>query len=131
MWKLIYLTHTRPDLSYAITIVSQLMHNLSDKQMNAVNIILAYMKSSPSKHIMFSRHGHLDIESYIDSDFAGSILDRKPTSRYVSFVGGNLVTSRSKKQNVVSLSSAKAAYKEVHHATMELIWLRISTLVLS
>ncbi|RVW45702.1 hypothetical protein CK203_105145 [Vitis vinifera] len=65
-----------------------------DDMIVTVNIILAYMKSSPSKHIMFSRHGHLDIESYIDSDFAGSILDRKPTSRYVSFVGGNLVTSR-------------------------------------
>ncbi|KAJ4723444.1 Retrovirus-related Pol polyprotein from transposon TNT 1-94 [Melia azedarach] len=43
----------------------------------------------------------------------------------MSFTGGNLVTWRSKKQNVVSLSSAEAEYRALHHATTELTWLRI------
>ena len=60
--KLIYLTHARPDLLYAISIVSQFIHNLSDQHMNVVNYIPAYMKSSLSKGIMFSKHGHLDIK---------------------------------------------------------------------
>ena len=123
--KLIYLTHTRPDISYAVSAVSQFMHNPSDRHMGAVNRILAYLKSSPGKGIMFSKHGHLDIMGYTDSDFAGSKLDRKSTSGYVSFVGGNLVTWRSKKQNVVSLSSVEAEYRALHHATTELTWLRI------
>ena len=84
--KLIYLTHTRPDLSYAVSVVSQFMHNPSDRHMDAVNRILAYLKSSPGKGIMFTKHGHLDIVGYTDSDFAGSKLDRKSTSGYVSFV---------------------------------------------
>lgn len=65
--------------------------------MEAVNRILAYLKSSLGKGIMFSKHGHLDIMGYIDSDFAGSKVDMKSTSRYPTFVGGNLVTWRSKK----------------------------------
>ena len=65
--------------------------------MSVVNCILAYSKSSPGKGILFSKHGHPDIEGYTDSDFAGSKLDRKSTAGYVSFVGGNLVTWRSKK----------------------------------
>ena len=62
---------------------------------------------------------------YIDSDFVRSKLDRKSTLRYVSFVGGNLVTWRSEKQNVVLVSSAEAEYCVPHHATRELTWLRI------
>ena len=101
------------------------MHNPSDQHMNAVNRILAYQKSSPGKGIMFSKHGHLDIVGYIDSDFASSKLDRKSTLGHVSFVGGNLVTWRSKKYNVVSLSSAEAEYRALHYATIKLAWLKI------
>ena len=36
---------------------------------------------------MFSRQEHLDSESYIDFDFVGSKVDKKSTSRYMSFVG--------------------------------------------
>ena len=59
------------------------MHNPSDRHMNVVNRILASLKSSPSKGIMFSKHVHLDIEGYIDSNFVGSRLDRKSTLGYV------------------------------------------------
>ena len=52
-------------------------------------------------------------------------MDRKSTSGYVPFVGGNLVTWRSKKQSVVSLSSVEAEYRALHHATTKLTWLRI------
>ncbi|PNY15374.1 putative LRR receptor-like protein kinase [Trifolium pratense] len=78
--KLIYLTHTRPDISYAVSVMSQFMHNPSEQHMCAVNHILAYLKSSPGKGILFTRHGHLDIVGYTDSHFAGSKLDRKSTS---------------------------------------------------
>ena len=123
--KLIYLTHTRPDKSYAISMVSQFMHNPSNQHMSAANRILAYLKSSPDKGISFSKQGHLDIEGYTDSDFVGSKLDRKSTSGYVSFFKGNLVTWRSKKQSVVSLSNVESDYCALHHATIELTWLRI------
>ena len=68
------------------------MHNPSNQHMSIVNRILAYLKPSPGKGILFSKHGHLDIDGYTNSDFAGSKLDKKSTLGYVSFVGGNLVT---------------------------------------
>lgn len=76
--------------------------------MDVVNRILAFLKSSPGKGILFSKHGHLDIMSYTNSYFVGSKLDKKSTSGYASYVSGNLVTWRRKKQNVISLSSAEA-----------------------
>ena len=125
MGKLIYLTFTRPDLSYAVNVVSQFMHNSSDQDMNVVNHILIYMKSSPGKGIMFSRYGHLDSEGYTNFDFARSRLDKKSTPKYVSFVGGNLVNWKSKKQNIVSLYSAKVEYRVLYHPSLKLTWLRI------
>jgi hypothetical protein len=66
----------------------------------------------------------LDVEGYTDADWAGSILDRKSTSGYFTFVGGNLVTWRSKKQKVVARSSAEAEFRGMAKGLCELLWLR-------
>jgi hypothetical protein len=122
--KLIYLSHTRPDIAYAVSVVSQFMHNPSEDHMSAVIRILHYLKSSPGKGLMFSKNAHLKIEGYTDADWAGNILDRKSTSGYFTFVGGNLVTWRSKKQKVVARSSAEAEFRGMAKGLCELIWLR-------
>ncbi|CAL2259698.1 unnamed protein product [Prunus armeniaca] len=87
MGRLIYLSHTRPNIAYAVSVVSQFMH-------------------SPN------------------ADWAGNVTDRKSTSGYFTFVGGNLVTWRSKKQNVVALSSAEAELRGMTKGICELLWLR-------
>ena len=96
MGKLIYLSHTRLDIAYAVSLVSQFMHNPSKDHMQAVVWILRYLKSSLEKGLMFRIHNHLNIEGYTDADWATS-SDKKLTSRYFTFVGGNLITWRSKK----------------------------------
>lgn len=53
------------------------------------------------------------------------LIGRKSTSGYLTFVGGNLVTWRSKKENVVALSSAESEYRTMHQGVTELIWLKI------
>ena len=72
---------------------------------------------------MFRKHGHLDVEGHSDADWAGS-SDRKSTSGYFTFVGGNLVTWKSKKQKVVALSSGKAEFRGISKGVCELLWLR-------
>ncbi|CAL8134074.1 unnamed protein product [Prunus armeniaca] len=109
--RLIYLSHTRPDIAYAMSVVSQFMHSPSEDHMNAVLRILRYLKSAPGKGLMFSKHGNLNIDGYSDANWAGNVIDRKSTSGYFTFVGGNLVTWRSKKHNVVALSSAEAEFR--------------------
>ena len=59
--KLIYLSHTRPDIAYVVSVVSQFMHNPRQPHMNDVERILRYLKSSPGKGLLFSKHGHLGV----------------------------------------------------------------------
>jgi hypothetical protein len=122
--KLIYLSHTRPDIAYAVGVVSQFMHSPSEDHMGAVIRILRYLKGTPGKGIKFEKNGHVEIEGYTNADWAGNIVDRKSTSGYFTFVGGNLVTWRSKKQNVVALSSAEAEFRGMVKGICELLWLR-------
>ncbi|PNX83829.1 beta-galactosidase [Trifolium pratense] len=123
--KLMYLAHTRPDLAYALSIVSQFMHNPCEQHMNAVMHILRYLKSAPGKGILFTKNEkHEDIDVYTDADWAGALDDRRSTSGYFSFVGGNLVTWRSKKQNVVARSSAEAEFRGMALGLCEALWLK-------
>jgi hypothetical protein len=122
--KLIYLSHTRPDISYAVSVVSQFMHFPSKDHMDVVVRILRYLKSASGKGIMFSKNDHLDVEGYTDADWAGNLADIKSTSGYFTFVEGNLVTCWSKKQKVVALSSAEAEFRGMAKGLCELLQLR-------
>lgn len=57
--KLISLTITRPDLTYAVGVVSQFMHTPSVPHLEAVHRILWYLNASPGKGILYGNHGHL------------------------------------------------------------------------
>ncbi|CAL9009674.1 unnamed protein product, partial [Prunus brigantina] len=109
---------------HKVNVVSQFMHSLSEDHMSDVMRILKYLKVTPRKGLMFCKYGHTDMEGYTDADWAGSVTDRRSTFGYFTFVGGNLVTWRSKKQKVVSRSSAKAEYRGMAQGVCELLWLR-------
>uniref|UniRef100_A0A8R7V940 Integrase catalytic domain-containing protein n=1 Tax=Triticum urartu TaxID=4572 RepID=A0A8R7V940_TRIUA len=122
--RLIYLSHTRPDIAYAVSIVSRYMHDPRTSHLDAANRILRYLKSCPGKGILFTNHGHLRIEGYTDADWAGCLDDRRSTSGYCMFVGGNLVSWRSKKQSVVACSTAEAEFRSMASGLCELMWLQ-------
>ncbi|KAL0416651.1 UNVERIFIED_CONTAM: Retrovirus-related Pol polyprotein from transposon RE1 [Sesamum latifolium] len=122
--RLIYLSHTRPDIAYAVSIVSQYMHQPSEEHMNAVYRILRYLKGSPEKYLFFSKNSISNIEGYTDADWAGDQTTRKSTSGYFTFVEGNLVTWKSKKQKVVARSSAEAEFRGMAQGICELLWIK-------
>ena len=124
--RLMYLAYTRPDLAYALSIVSQFMHNSGEQHMNAVMHILRYLKSALGKGILLTKNVDCQsVDAYSDVDWAGAIDDRRTTSGYFTFVGGNLITWRSKKQNVVARSSAEAKFRGMTLGICEALWLRL------
>ena len=57
---------------------------------------------------MYQDRGHMQVEAFSDADWAGSPMDRKSTTGYCLFWGGNLISWKSKKQDVVARSNAEA-----------------------
>ena len=95
--RLIYLSHTRSDIAYTVSVVSQFMHSPSKEHMDAVYRVLRYMKSSLGKVLFFGRNNDYEITGYTDADWARDQTDRKSTSGYFMFVEKHLVTWRCKK----------------------------------
>ncbi|KAM2944179.1 hypothetical protein COP2_027257 [Malus domestica] len=122
--KLIYLTITRPDITYAVSIVSQFMHSPTMEHFNLVKRILRYLKGSVGRGIIMKNNASTQITGYCDADWVGNSIDRKSTTGYCTFVGGNLVSWKSKKQTVVARSSAEAEYRAMASTACELIWLK-------
>ncbi|RVW51876.1 Retrovirus-related Pol polyprotein from transposon TNT 1-94 [Vitis vinifera] len=122
--KLNYLTITRPDISFPVSVVSQFLQSPCDSHWDVVIRILRYIKSTPGQGVLYENRGHTQVVGYTDADWAGSPTDRRSTSGYCVFIGGNLISWKSKKQDVVARSSAEAEYRAMALATCELIWLR-------
>ncbi|KAL5816220.1 hypothetical protein ACOSQ3_024598 [Xanthoceras sorbifolium] len=122
--KLIYLSHTRPDIGFPVSSVSQFMNKPTEEHMEAVFRILRYLKLTPGKGLFFKKNVSRKVEVFTDADWAGSITDRRSTSGYCTFVWGNLVTWRNKKQSVVSRSSAEAEFRAMAHGICEGVWLK-------
>ena len=82
--------------------------------------ILRYIKSTSSQGLLYEDKGNTDIVGFSDADWGGS-PDRRSTTGYCVFVGGNLISWKSKKQQVVSRSSAEFEYRVMATVTCELI----------
>ncbi|RVW36509.1 Retrovirus-related Pol polyprotein from transposon RE1 [Vitis vinifera] len=117
--KLNYLTITRPNISFPMSVVSQFLQSPCDSHWDAVIRILRYIKSTPGQGVLYENRDHTQVVGYTDADWAGSPTDRRSTSGYCVFIGGNLISWKSKKQDVVARSSAEAEYRAMALATCE------------
>ena len=79
MGRLIYLSHTRLDIAYAVGVVSQFMYDPREEHMQVIFRILHYLKASPRKGILFKKGTKLNIEVYADANYTGSLTDKRYT----------------------------------------------------
>lgn len=122
--KLIFLTQTRPDISYAVSIVSRFMTKPLEIHYQAVKHLYRYLKGTTDLAIQYQRGGGSSLSGFTDSDWAGDSQDRKSTMGYVFLLGNSPITWNSKKQPTVALSSTEAEYMSLTESTKEAIWLR-------
>ena len=108
--RLIYLSHTQSNIAYVVSVISQFMHSPKEVHLQVAHRVLQYLKGTLGKDILFKRNKGLVLEAYTDADYARSIVDKRLTFGYCPFLSENLVTWRSKKQNVVARSSVEAEF---------------------
>ena len=87
----------------------------------ALEHTLCYLKEAPGCGILYKKHGHTRIEWLSDVDWVGSKEDRRSISGYCVFVGGNLISWKSKQQNVVSRSSVESEYRVMTQSVCEIM----------
>ncbi|KAJ0575491.1 putative RNA-directed DNA polymerase [Helianthus annuus] len=121
--KLIYLSLTRPDISYAVQYLSQFMHKPLTAHLRIALRLLRYLKLSPGKGLVFKKSDSFDLTCFADSDWAKCLDTRKSVTGYCIFLGNNLVSWKSKKQSTVSRSTGEAEYRAMCSATCELVWI--------
>lgn len=101
--RLIYLTITRPDICYAVQVLSQFMHAPKKSHLFAAYCILSYIKKTPGLGLFLSSNNDLQLYAYCDSDWASCPMSRKSTTGFVITLGSSTISWKTKKQNIVSL----------------------------
>ena len=90
--KLNYLSITRPNISFLVSVVSQFLQSPCDSHWDATVRILRYVKRTLVQGVLYENRGHTQIVGYSDADWAGSPTNKRSTSRYRVFIGGNLIS---------------------------------------
>ena len=116
-------TNTRPDISAAVSALSQHMSNPSSDHWSGVKRVFRYLKGTIDYGLVFSA-GDGVLHGYCDADWAGDIDNRRSTSGYVFRIGDATVSWSCQKQKTVARSSTEAEYVSLSYATQEAVWLR-------
>ncbi|MCH87512.1 LTR retrotransposon like protein, partial [Trifolium medium] len=122
--RLIYLSVTRPELSYCVHILAQFMHSPRQEHWDAALRVVRYLKGNPGQGILLRADCDLQLSAWCDSDWAGCPLTRRSLTGWFVLLGHSPISWKTKKQHTVSRSSAEAEYRSMAAAICELKWLK-------
>eukprot|EP00253_Pinus_taeda_P010328 PITA_10328 len=122
--SLIYLTTTRPDISFVVGILSRFMQKPCEGNWAAAKRVLRYLKGTQDLGIKYTQVDDFSLIGYSDSDFYGDKETGVSTSGYAMSLGSGAVSWRSRKQSVPEDSKTEAEYVVATEATKEIVWLR-------
>ena len=121
---LMYLTATRPDIMFVVSMLSRFMHCANELHFQAAKQIVRYVKGTVDYGIRYSHSQNFKLHGYSDSDWGGSVDDMRSTTGYCFSFGSSVFSWCSKKQDVVAQSTVEAEYVAAIAAMNRAIWLR-------
>ncbi len=115
---------TRPDIMYAVNLLSQFQENPGMKHWNSLLKLLGYLKYSQHFKLELSKVKDLNLICYSDSDYAANRDDRVSIGGYILFLDETPISWRTFKQKCISLSTMESEYVTLTEAAKELIWIK-------
>lgn len=118
-----YLVNTKPDICFAVNLLSQFMVEPRRVHWVVVKHVLHYLQGTLDYGLDY-RHGDgVRLAGYTDSDWAGCASDRKNTSGCCFGLGSTVVSWFGRKRKLVALSSSEVEYIATSQVSYEAIWL--------
>lgn len=122
--SLMYLTTTSPGIMHAQSLIPRFMETPKDTHWKENMRILSYVKGTKGYYILYTTNTDFGLVGYIDSDWDGSLDDRKTIFGYVFHMGSGIIFWSSKKQRIVVQSTTDAEYIAKNVAACQAVWLR-------
>ncbi|KAK6149465.1 hypothetical protein DH2020_016990 [Rehmannia glutinosa] len=125
--SLIYLTTSRPDITFAVGVCARFQSAPKESHMASAKRILRYLKGCQEIGLWYpkkGKEGGFRLIGYSDSDYGGCRVDRKSTPGTCQKLGNELVSWFSKKQNSIATSTAEAEYIAASSCCAQVLWMR-------
>ncbi|KAK9204194.1 hypothetical protein WN943_014452 [Citrus x changshan-huyou] len=100
-----YLVLTRPELAFSVNKLSQFLAASTEKHWTVCKRILRYLKATEDYGLLFKPGGGVVLTAYTDADWACDVDDRKSVGAYCVYLGQNLISWSSEKQQTIARSS--------------------------
>ena len=111
--RLLYLTITRPDITFAVHQLSQFLSAPTDVHLQAANKVLRYIKGNPGLGLMYPSDTEICLNGFVDADWGTCKDSRRSVTGFCIYLGTSLISWKSKKQSVVSRSSTESEYRSL------------------
>lgn len=122
--SLMYLTATRPDIMYSVSLISRYMENPTEMHLLTAKRILRYLQGTKDFGLFYKKGEKMELVGFTDSDYAGDQDDRRSTSGFIFMFGTGAVSWSSKKQQIVTLSTTEAEFIAATACACQAIWIR-------
>ncbi|KAH9751748.1 retrovirus-related pol polyprotein from transposon RE1 [Citrus sinensis] len=118
-----YVTLTRPEIAFTVNKLSQFLACPSVFHWQACKRVLRYLQSTAHYGLQFYNSGSLYLTAFSDADWGSDLDDRRSVGGYCVYLGSNLISWSSKKQHIVSRSTAESEYRALALAAAEVLWI--------
>ncbi|KAH0609220.1 uncharacterized protein H6S33_001448 [Morchella sextelata] len=121
---------TRPDITHAVTALSQYSSCPTEDHLRAAKRTLRYLNGTKDWNLFYPKGNTRTLDGFSDSSYASDLDDRKSFSGYVFRLGKSAISWRSRKQKSVAVSTTEAEYMALSLAARQLVWIRNALLEL-
>ncbi|GJR72449.1 hypothetical protein Tco_0084814 [Tanacetum coccineum] len=121
---LMYLTASRPDLTFVVCMCARYQARPTEKHLHAVKRIFKYLRGTVNRRLWYPKDSSIALTAYANADYAGCQNTRRSTSGSMQLVGDRLVSWSSKRQKSAAISSTKAECIALSGCCAQVLWMR-------